>query len=53
MRTESPKPEDIIPLKTYIRQATSAEISLFNPKNESIVFEVFYSGDGLLGEGAF
>lgn len=37
-------------MKAIIRKATSAEISLSNPLNEPITFEVFFSGDGLLGD---
>lgn len=50
VRTDSPKPEATIDLKAIIRKATTAEISLNNPLNEPITFEVFYSGDGLLGD---
>ena len=50
VRTDSPKPEATIDLKAFIRKATTAEISLNNPLNEPITFEVFYSGDGLLGD---
>jgi hypothetical protein len=50
VRTDSPKPEAAISLKAFIRKATSAEISLNNPLNEPITFEVFYSGEGLLGD---
>jgi hypothetical protein len=50
VRTDSPKPEAAIGLKAFIRKATSAEISLNNPLNEPITFEVFYSGEGLLGD---
>lgn len=53
VKTESPRPEANIDLKAFIRKATSAEISLSNPLNESITFEVFYSGEGLIGEGSF
>lgn len=53
VRTDSPRPEDNITLKSFIRKANSAEISLSNPLNEPITFEVFYSGDGLIGEGSF
>jgi hypothetical protein len=42
VRTESPKPEAIIDLRAFIRKATSAEISLSNPLNEPITFEVFF-----------
>jgi len=53
VRTDSPKPEATIELKAFIRQATSAEISLDNPLNEPITFEVFYNGEGLIGDSAF
>ena len=52
VRTVSPKPEASIDLKAYIRKATTAEISLNNPLNEPITFEVFYSGEGLIGDAA-
>jgi len=42
VRTDSPRPEATIDLKAFIRQATSAEISLNNPLNEPITFEVFF-----------
>ena len=50
VKTDSPKPESTISLKSFIRKATTAEISLNNPLNEPITFEVFYSGNGLLGD---
>ena len=50
VRTDSPKPEAVIDLKAVIRKATTAEISLNNPLNEPITFEVFYSGEGLIGD---
>ena len=50
VRTVSPRPESNIDLRSVIRKATSAEISLSNPLNEPITFEVFYQGDGLLGD---
>ena len=53
MRTESPKPEAVIDLRAFIRKATSAEISLSNPLNEPITFEVFFTGDGLIGDPLF
>jgi len=53
VRTDSPRPEATIDLKAFIRQATSAEISLHNPLNEPITFEVFYNGEGLIGDAAF
>lgn len=53
VRTDSPRPEATIDLKAFIRQATSAEISLSNPLNEPITFEVFYNGEGLIGDSSF
>lgn len=53
VRTDSPRPEATIDLKAFIRQATSAEVSLSNPLNEPITFEVFYNGEGLIGDSAF
>lgn len=53
VRTDSPKPEAVIDLKAFIRQATSAEISLSNPLDEPITFEVFYNGEGLIGDSSF
>jgi len=53
VRTDSPTPEDTIDMRAVIRKATSAEISLSNPLNEPITFEVFYQGDGLLGDQTF
>lgn len=53
VRTDSPRPEANIDLKAFIRKATTAEISLNNPLNEPITFEVFYSGEGLIGDPAF
>ena len=53
VRTDSPKPEAIIDLRAFIRQATSAEISLSNPLSEPITFEVFYNGEGLIGDSSF
>ena len=50
VRTDSPRPEATIDLKAFMRKATTAEISLNNPLNEPITFEVFYSGEGLLGD---
>lgn len=42
VRTDSPKPEAVIDLRAFIRKATSAEVSLSNPLNEPITFEVFF-----------
>jgi len=53
VKTDSPRPEANIDLKAFIRKATSAEISLNNPLNEPITFEVFYNGEGLIGDSSF
>lgn len=42
VRTDSPKPSQTIDLRTFIRKAASAELSLNNPLNDPITFEVFY-----------
>jgi hypothetical protein len=53
VRTESPKPEKTLELKSFVRKAVGVEISLENPLDEPITFEVFYNGEGLLGETSF
>jgi len=53
VKTDSPKPEATIDLKAFIRKATSAEISLSNPLAEPITFEVFFQGEGLIGDSTF
>ena len=42
VRTDSPRPEKTIELKSFIRKAIGVEISLSNPLDEPITFEVFY-----------
>jgi len=42
VRTDSPKPEAVIDMRAFIRKAKSVEVSLSNPLNEPITFEVFY-----------
>ena len=53
VRTDSPKPSQTIDLRAFIRKAASAEMSLSNPLNEPITFEVFYQGEGLIGDPSF
>ena len=53
VRTESPKPEKTLELKSFIRKAVGVDISLENPLDEPIIFEVFFNGEGLLGEPSF
>lgn len=53
VRTESPKPEKTLELKSFVRKAVGVDISLDNPLDDPITFEVFYNGEGLLGEPSF
>ena len=53
VRTESPKPEKTLELKSYVRKAVGVDIFLENPLEDPIVFEVFINGEGLLGEPTF
>ena len=53
VRTESPKPEKTLELKSFVRKAVGVDISLENPLDEPVVFEVFYNGEGLLGDTSF
>jgi len=53
VRTDSPKPEAVIDMRAFIRKAKSVEVSLSNPLNEPITFEVFYQGEGLIGDSTF
>ena len=40
-------------MRAFIRKAKSVEVSLSNPLNEPITFEVFYQGEGLIGDSTF
>jgi hypothetical protein len=53
VRTDSPRPEKCLDLKSYIRKAVGVDISLDNPLSETITFEVYYNGEGLLGDTSF
>lgn len=53
VRTESPRPEKTLELKSFVWKAVGVEISLENPLKEPITFEVFYNGEGLLGDTSF
>ena len=53
IRTESPKPEKTLELKSYVRKVVRIDIFLENPLEDPIVFEVFINGEGLLGEPTF
>ena len=53
MVSESPAPEKVLELKTIVRKAISVEISLKNPINEPIMFDVVIKGEGLIGDTSF
>lgn len=53
VHTESPKAEKVIDLVTTIRRAIAFDISISNPLDERVTFEVIMQGEGLLGETAF
>lgn len=46
----SPQEESTIRVATSVRQASSIEISLENPTNEQLRFNVLLEGDGLIGD---
>ena len=46
VNTESPKAEDVITMNSVIRKATAFDITLQNPLDEPIVFEVIVTGEG-------
>lgn len=46
VNTESPKAEDVITMNSVIRKATAFDITLSNPLDEAIVFEVIITGEG-------
>jgi hypothetical protein len=50
---DSPLESKVIDLQATVRQVVSMEISLVNPLNEPITFDVVLSGDGILGDGTF
>lgn len=50
LNTESPKPDKCIELSTIVRQAVTFSISIKNPLNQPITFEVIINGDGLIGK---
>jgi len=53
VNTNSPRPEKNVTMIAFVRKAATAEIILSNPLPEPITFEVFYSGEGLIGESTF
>ncbi|KAJ8600753.1 hypothetical protein CTAYLR_003950 [Chrysophaeum taylorii] len=53
VEVDSPLEERAINISTVVRQAASARISLANPLDEPVVFDVLLNGDGLIGEPKF
>ena len=53
VNAESPDPEQILELSTFVRKAVAVEIGLENPLDEPIMFDVRLTGDGLLGDPTF
>merc|ERR1712224_655280 len=49
----SPLPEDELTIAADVRKAVSVEITLGNPLNERVDFEVVYNGEGLIGDAHF
>lgn len=53
VHTESPRPEKTLELQSIVRKAVAVDIVLENPLPEPVTFEVFFTGNGLLGDAAF
>jgi len=53
VHTESPKSEKTIDLTTTIRKALAFDLTIANPLNKAVTFEVLMKGEGLFGENAF
>ena len=53
VHTESPKAEKAIDLVTIIRKAIAFDITVSNPLDKRVTFEVILNGEGLFGENAF
>jgi len=53
VQATSPVPEDELTIAADVRKAVSVEITLGNPLNERVEFEVVYNGEGLIGDSHF
>ncbi|CAN0051080.1 unnamed protein product, partial [Heterosigma akashiwo] len=53
LTVSAPAEEDTIELRTVVRQAVSVEITLSNPLDEELQFDVLIRGEGLLGDPLF
>ncbi|EWS70940.1 flagellar associated protein, putative (macronuclear) [Tetrahymena thermophila SB210] len=51
--TASPAADKVLDLNSFIRQACTFEISISNPLDQQISFDVIINGDGLIGENIF
>lgn len=49
----APLPESVIEVSSVVRKAVAVEISLENPTNEMLVFQVSTDGEGLLGDPTY
>jgi hypothetical protein len=49
----SPDPEAEVPISAIVRKAVAVEISLENPTDEEVRFEVQLRGEGLIGDSQF
>jgi len=53
VQVDSPLEESAIEMATTVRQAASAVLSLANPLDEAIEFDVVLQGEGLIGASSF
>ena len=53
IHASSPQPEDDLEVVSETQKAVSVEISLGNPLNEAVTFDVALRGDGLIGDTTF
>ena len=49
----SPEPEGSLDISTFVRKAAAVEITLANPLDQRVEFEVLLDGEGLLGDLSF
>jgi len=49
IKTNRPKAKDIVELQAIVRKGVRFEITLTNPLNEVVLFNVIYEGEGLSG----
>lgn len=53
LHAEAPEAEEKLTVEALVRKATAIEISLGNPHNEPVEFEVSLLGEGLMGDSTF